>query len=81
MKWVYSCILLDPHYLQEANIVLHVSQPAQFLTPPMKLCHLLLESVNLALHVVSQAAFTATKELTDLSSGFSQVFDQLGENT
>lgn len=67
------------HYLQEADVVLHVGQLAQLGALPTQLRHLLLQPLDLTLNLAAQGGLVGAEELTDLGAGQIDGFGELGE--
>lgn len=67
------------NYLQEADVVLHVGQPAQIRAPRAQLGHLLLQPLDPPLHLAAQGRLVGAEEPADLGAGDVHPVDQLGE--
>jgi len=67
--------------LQEADVVRHVGQSVHLLTPPVKLCHLLLQSVDVALSPAAPGGRVGREELIHLGSHQVQALPQLQDHT
>lgn len=68
------------HHLQKAKVILHVGQLAQLGAPPSQLDHLLLQPLDLNLHLAAQGGLMGAQELTDLSGRHVDCFDELSEH-
>lgn len=55
-------------YLQEAGVVLHVSQPAELVPLPVQLYHLLLKPVDLSFNLAAEGGLIGAEELGDLGA-------------
>lgn len=67
------------YHLQEADMVLHVGQLAQLGVPPTQPCHLLLQLLDLYLHLAAHGGLVGAQELTNLGAGHVDSFDELCE--